>query len=399
MEIPLQFSPRAAAPRPASGGLALWNLGFRPFYLLASLFAAISLLLWVAQYSGLLPYPYLAGPIWHGHEMLFGFASAVIAGFLLTAVAVWTQQPPLRGTPLVALALLWLAARILVLTPFATAATVTNALFPLAVATAIAVPLARTRNYRNVVFIGLLSLLGALALLVHLASQGLLRVPATLGLKAGLDVVLLVMVIIAGRVVPMFTNNGVPGAKAKRYPMLERVALGSIGLLLVADLLQWDAIVVTSVAVLAALAHGARLVLWQPWRTFKTPLVWILHAAYAWIVLHLALRGLAGMGWVAPTLATHALTVGAIGGLTLGMMTRTARGHTGRPLKAGRAELMMFILIQFAAAVRLCGGLVAPEHYMVSIQASGLLWGAAFLLYAVRYWPVLTKPRLDGKPG
>lgn len=398
METPLQFSRRATVP-PINRAFALWNIGFRPFYLLASLFAAIGMLLWVAQYSGLLARPYLAGPVWHGHEMLFGFATAVIAGFLLTAVATWTGQPPLRGAPLMALALLWLAARILVLTPFDIAATVANTMFPLAVATAIGVPLVRTRNYRNLVFIGLFAFLGALALLVHLASQGLLNVPAVLGLQAGLDVVLLVMVIVAGRVVPMFTNNGVPGARAKQHRVLERVALGSIVLLLIADLTQADAALVAGLAALAAVAHAARLALWQSWRTLKTPLVWILHAAYAWIVLHLALRGLAGLGWIAPTLATHALTVGAIGGLTLGMMTRTARGHTGRPLTAGRAELAMFLLIQIAALVRVCGGLAIPDHYLASVQASGLLWCAAFALYAARYWPVLTRPRLDGRPG
>ena len=154
-----------------------------------------------------------------------------------------------------------------------------------------------------------------------------------------------------------------------------------------------------ALAALAALAHGARLLLWQPWRTFRTPLVWILHAAYGWIVLHLALRGLAGLGWVAPTLATHALTVGAIGGLTLGMMTRTARGHTGRPLQAGTAELAMFLVVQSAAVVRVGGGIAAPAHYLASVQLSGVLWAVAFGLYAVRYWPVLTRARIDGRPG
>ena len=154
-------------------GPVLWQYGFRPFYLLASLFACVSLLLWVAQYAGILPMPYLAGPLWHGHEMLFGFATAVIAGFLLTAVATWTQQPPLRGAPLVALALLWLSARALVLMPFPAAATAANTLFPLMVAAAVAVPLIRTRNRRNLVFIGLLALLGLLAAVMHLALSGI----------------------------------------------------------------------------------------------------------------------------------------------------------------------------------------------------------------------------------
>ena len=170
-------------------------------------------------------------------------------------------------------------------------------------------------------------------------------------------------------------------------------------LLFVADLLQWHPAVIAGIALIGAIAHGVRLLLWRSWRTLATPLVWILHAAYAWIVVHLALRGLAGLGWLGESFAIHALTVGAIGGLTLGMMTRTARGHTGRPLVADGFELAMFLLVQIAAVVRVFGGMVSPESYLASVQLSGLLWSAAFGLYAVRYWPVLTRPRLDGKPG
>jgi uncharacterized protein involved in response to NO len=142
-----------------------------------------------------------------------------------------------------------------------------------------------------------------------------------------------------------------------------------------------------------------RLVLWKPWRTLGTPLVWILHAAYAWIVVHLALRGLSALELLAGAYATHALSTGAIGGLTLGMMTRTARGHSGRPLIADGFERAMFVLIQIAALVRVFGGMASPALVLPSIQVSGVLWAAAFGLYAVRYWPVLTRPRLDGKPG
>ena len=127
--------------------------------------------------------------------------------------------------------------------------------------------------------------------------------------------------------------------------------------------------------------------------------MWILHAAYAWIVVHLALRSLSSLDLLAGSYAIHALTVGAIGGLTLGMMTRTARGHTGRPLAADGFERAMFLLIQVAAVVRVFGGIVSPDFYIASVQLSALLWAAALGLYVVRYWPVLTRPRLDGKPG
>ena len=378
---------------------ALWNLGFRPFYLLASLFSALSVLLWAAQFSGYLPAAYLQGPVWHGHEMLFGYTMAVIAGFLLTAVRAWTSQPTASGAPLMALAMLWVCGRVLVLTPFAMMAAVVNAAFPVAVAWAIGIPLLRARNVRNYFFAGLLVLMGVLVLAVHLALQGHLEWPPRLGLQLALDVVLFIMVVMGGRVIPMFTNNGIPGTNAIRHAGVEKFALGTVILLFVADLLQLPQIVVGVMALLGALAQGLRLAFWKPWRTLATPLVWILHAAYLWIVMHLAMRGLNALELLTGSYATHALTVGAIGGLTLGMMTRTARGHTGRPLIADGAEIAIFLLIQFAAIVRVFGGMVCSDLTVASVQLSALLWAAAFALYAFRYWPVLTRPRVDGKPG
>jgi uncharacterized protein involved in response to NO len=385
--------------QPPAQNFALWNLGFRPFYLLAGFFSAISVLLWAAQFAGYLPAAYLQGPAWHGHEMLFGYTIAVIAGFLLTAVRAWTNQPTASGGALMALAALWVAGRILVLTPFAMAAAGVNAAFPVALGVAIGIPLYRARNIRNYFFIGLLLLMSALVLAVHLALQGRIALPPRVGLQLGLDVILFFIAVMGGRVIPMFTNNGVPGAGATRHPLLEKFALGAVIVLFVADLLQLPQSVIAMIAGLAALAHGVRLYLWKPWRTLGAPLVWILHAAYLWIVIHLALRSLSALDLVAGSYATHALTIGAIGGMTLGMMTRTARGHTGRPLVTDRFELAMFVLIQLAAVARVFCGIASPGLYMLTVELSGLLWSAAFGLYAIRYWPVLTRARLDGKPG
>lgn len=380
-------------------GFALWNLGFRPFYLLASVFSACSVLLWAAQYTGWLPAAYLQGPLWHGHEMLFGYTMAVVAGFLLTAVRAWTGQPTPVGAPLMALALLWVAGRVLVLTPLSMLAAVVNAAFPAALAVAIAIPLLRARNVRNYFFIGLLMVMSVLVAALHLGLQGRFELPPILGLQLGLDVMLFIMAVMGGRVIPMFTNNGVPGAGAARHALVEKLALASLLLLFVVDLLQLQSGIVATVALAAAIANGVRLMLWRSWRTFTVPLVWILHAAYAWIVVYLVLRAFSGYGWLAGSYAVHALTVGAIGGLTLGMMTRTARGHTARPLLADGWELTCFLLIQVAALVRVFGGMVSASLYLPSIQVSGVLWAIAFGIYAVRYWPVLTRPRLDGKPG
>lgn len=382
----------------ATPALALWNLGFRPFYLLASLFGAASVALWAAQYSGWIAF-YPGGSLGHAHEMIFGYTSAVIAGFLLTAVRAWTGLATASGRPLMALAALWLAGRVLLLTPWSFAALLANAAFLLAVAVAIAVPLVSARNRRNYFFVGLMLLMSALTTMVQLALQGRIDLSPQWALQLALDVVLFVIVVLGGRVIPMFTNNALPGTDAKRILWLEKLALGGVIALFVADLLHWPPPAVAALALADAAAHGGRLWLWKPWRTRATPLLWVLHAAYAWVVVHLVLRGLTALDLISGSYAAHALTVGAIGGMTIGMMTRTARGHTGRPLRADRWEIAMYLLMLAAALVRVFGGLAAPQHYLASIEISALLWAACFALYALRYWPVLSRPRLDGKPG
>ena len=382
-----------------SKGFALWQLGFRPFFLLASVFAALSIGLWAAQFAGWLPRPYLSGPLWHAHEMLFGFTLAVMVGFLFTAGRNWSNWPTPTGLPLAALALLWVAGRVLVLTPFGWAAAIVNAAFPLAAAAALAVPFWAARNRRNYFFVGLLVLIGMAEMGVHLSQLGVLNLPAWLGVQIALDIVLFIMAVMAGRVIPMFTNNGVPNAGAARHALLDKSALGSVLVLLAADLLRLPGRALAVIALFCAGAHALRWAFWKPWKTWRTPLVWVLHAAYVWIPLHLALRAAAGVGWVNASVATHALTVGAVGGLVIGMMTRTARGHTARPLRADGFDVACYALILSAALVRVGWPLVAPAWAMSAVIGSALLWSAGFGLFAVRYWPVLTRPRLDGKPG
>jgi len=395
-----QFIHLEEPPRPAATqGFALWALGFRPFYLLASVFAALSIGLWALQFAGWLGRPYLPTPLWHAHEMLFGFTVAVIAGFLLTAGRNWSNRPTPTGLPLAALAALWVAGRVLVLTPFGWAAAIVNAAFPLAAAIALAIPFIAAGNKRNYFFVGLLALMSVAVMGVHLEHLGVVRFPGWAGIQIGLDVVLFIMSVMAGRVIPMFTNNGVPGANATKQAWLEKLALGSTLALLVADALQLQVGPLAALLAIGAAAHLARWSLWQPWRTLRAPLVWVLHAAYLWIPVHLGLRAAAALGWLPLSTATHALTVGAIGGLIIGMMTRTARGHTGRPLVADRYEVACFAMVLVAAVVRVFVPLAAPGHAMEAVLCSATLWSAAFGLYAVRYWPVLTRPRIDGRPG
>ncbi len=387
------------APRPTGRGWALWALGFRPFYLAASIFAALSIALWAAQVSGWLGRSYLDASAWHAHEMLFGYTAAVIVGFLFTAGRNWTGEPTPTGRALQAMVALWLAGRLLVLTPWFWPSAIVNAAFPLAAAAAFAVPLARAKNKRNYFFVPLLVLLGVAQFGVHLALTGRLALPAGLGLRVGLDVVLFIMAVMGGRVIPMFTNNGVPGAAATRDPRVEKAALGSVLALLAADALQLQGPLLALLLAVCAVSQLVRWALWQPWTTLRAPLVWILHAAYLWIVVHLVMRALAEIGAAPTHLATHALTIGAIGGLTIGMMTRTARGHTGLPLRADGIEVACYGAVLLAAVVRVFVPLVAPGAYVPSIVISATLWSAGFALYAVRYAPILTRPRIDGRPG
>lgn len=369
-------------PPPPRGYVPL-ALGFRPFYLLAAGWAVASVPLWAAQFAGLLPG---ANQAWHAHEMVFGFAFAVIAGFLLTAVRAWTGRATPTGAPLAVLASVWVAARVAGLASLHAAAGL-DAAFATMLAWSIGRPLVASGNRRNWFFVALVLALGG-------ASIASLQHPA--GLAIGLDVVLFALAVVGGRVIPLFTGNALPGVGSRRHPWLDRAALISVLLLLPFAGRPADA---AWVALPAAALHAARLVLWRGWRTARHPILWILHLSYAWIPVHLLLRGLAGLGWLAPMPATHALTVGAIGGMTLGMMTRTARGHTARPLVAGRLEVASYLLVQLAALVRVSGPLAMPAHYVAAVVASAGLWSGAFALYLVGFVPVLVRPRLDGRPG
>lgn len=390
------MNPSPDAPR----GFALWNLGFRPFYLVAGVFAVFALALWTAHFAGWLAgASYLRDPLWHAHEMIFGYAFAVIAGFLFTAVCNWTGLSTPTGRKLAAIVALWVAGRVLLATPWPLAAAAADTAFALALAAGIGVPLLKSGNRRNYFFIALMLAIGGANLAFHLAMSGRLEIPVGDMLQLGLNLIAFIIALMGGRVIPMFTANGVPGTRPVRRLWLERVALASLLVLLAADLAHLPPLAVAVIAGISGAAHAWRLALWQPLLTRGTPLVWVLHAAYAWLVLYLILRALAGFGIVPPNLATHALTIGAIGGMTLGMMTRTARGHTGRPLRAEAAETACYVLINLAAVVRVLVPLAAPAFYRDAVIVSAVLWVAAFAVFVYKYWTILTRPRVDGRSG
>jgi len=329
--------------------------------------------------------------------MLYGFTLAVITGFLFTAVRNWTERPTPTGGWLMAIAALWVAGRILILTPFAWPSALANVAFPLAVAIGIGIPLFRSRNRRNYVFVAIFAVIALSELYVHFSRLLTWRVPAWVGIQVALDLVLVVMTIMAGRVIPMFTTNAIREAKSRRNTGVERTALSTVLALL--DAVHVKGAPLVAVLVLAALSHVVRWSLWAPHKTFRTPLVWVLHAAYVWIPIHFLLRGGSELQLIAPPLAVHALTVGAIGGLTIGMMTRTAKGHTGRILRADAGDVTCYSMVLTAAVVRVFGSLLLPRLYAGCVLISAALWSAGFGVYAVRYWAPLIRARVDGKPG
>jgi uncharacterized protein involved in response to NO len=225
-------------------------------------------------------------------------------------------------------------------------------------------------------------------------------VPIERPFPVAIDVVVLLMAVIGGRVIPAFTASALPRAKLRRHVVLDRAVLVATGLLLLADLLALSDAPMAALLLATAALHGARAAGWAPFATRGRPILWILHLSYAWIPLGLVLRACARLeSGVPEALGLHAIALGAAGGLILGMMTRTARGHTGQPLQAGRAEIAAYGLVHLAAVARVFGPLLLPGLTETWLIAASAAWSGAFLLYAGRFLPVLCRPRIDGRPG
>jgi uncharacterized protein involved in response to NO len=381
-------------------GIPFLRLGFRPFYVAGAMLAALIVPLWVAMFLGRVPLVPNAPPLlWHAHEMLFGFAVAIIVGFLMTAGKAWTGLATPRGPRLGALALLWLAARVTsVVGPYAVYAVLDTALLPLVAAILVNV-LLRARNHRNLPLALILALLASANLVFHLAVMDVLKVPVIAPLYAGLALIVMIECVMTGRVIPAFTMSVTPGLKLVATVWIERVTLGITGLGLALWVFAPSGVVTLSMLALASVLHVRRLAGWRPWVTRSRPILWILHASYAWFPVGLALLALAQIGLVPVSAGVHALAVGATGGLIIGMITRTARGHTGRPLQASAPEVLAYALVMTAAALRVLLPLVAPSLYVLALVGAAVAWSAAFVIYLWIYTPWLMSTRLDGKDG
>lgn len=381
------------------GGAPLLSYGFRPFFLGAGVTAPLALLVWLGVVAhGLVPPTAFAPAAWHAHEMLFGFAMAAVAGFLLTAVPNWTGRMPLNGWPLAALAGLWLAGRLAVAFGDrlgAAAAAALDLAFPLVLLTVILREVATGRNWRNLPVCAALAALLLANLLMHLEPLDI-AASAALGHRLGIATLALLVSLIGGRIVPSFTTNwlkrqGAPSLPAP-FGTLDKAALA----LTVLAMLAWVASPhwppVGALLLAAGAAQAARLARWRGHRTLAEPLLWVLHLGYGWLALGVALLGVDALaGSFGAHL--HALTVGCFGTMILAVMTRATLGHTGRALTAGPSTTASYVLVTVAAVLRVAAH-ATPGAYLTLVALSGLAWIAAFAIFLIVYGPMLVRPRV-----
>jgi uncharacterized protein involved in response to NO len=393
--------------RGASSNWALFGYGFRPFFLAAGLAGLLLIPWWAVSLARSVPlgtsWP---ANLWHGHEMLFGFIVAAVAGFLLTAVPSWTGARGFAGRPLAMLAALWALGRLCVATSALLPAWLVAALdlsFLPVLAGFVLPALVRAWN-RNT---PLLAVLGALWLSNIAFYWGLARDDPALAEQAvllGIDIVLLLVTVVGGRIIPAFTasafkQHGVP-CPLHAWRGMTPLAVGVMIAVAVVDLWRPEGAAAGWLALAAASIQAVRLSQWRGLRTLRMPIVWVLHLAYLWLPLGLALKGLALLAGLAfAAFYLHALTIGAAATMIMAVMTRASLGHTGRPLIVPRPIACAYGLLTAAAAVRVFGPAWSTVPYAVIIVSAAGLWTAAFVLFLWIYGPILLKPRSDGKPG
>jgi uncharacterized protein involved in response to NO len=391
----------------ASGRFALFAYGFRPAFLLAGLAALLLIPAWALDFVfGIALSTDWPPTLWHAHEMLYGFIASAVAGFLLTAVPSWTGQKGFAGRPLMLLTVLWVAARLMIASsshwPRVFTAAVDLSFYP-ALAALLVRPLLRSQN-RNTPLLLVLALLWLTNLVFHVA---LIRRDPPLALHAiliGIDVMLVLVTVIGGRIVPAFTAaalrpSGLHGSVTSR-PALTVAAVASMVAVALGDVFAPQGLLAGGLAAVAAVIQGWRVAQWGTLGTLRQPIVWVLHAAYLWLPVGLALKAVALVSGAAfSAFWLHALTIGTLTTMILAVMTRAALGHTGRPLVVHPVTTASYLLLAGAAIIRVFGLATLKVSYPMVIAAAAFLWTAAFLLFVAVYAPILCRPRADGKPG
>lgn len=390
----------AGAKRRAYAGPALFSFGFRPFFLGGALFAGLAVPVWMAAFA----HGYVIGPDgdalgWHAHEMIFGFLAAIIGGFLLTAIPNWTGRAPVMGGPLMLMFGLWLLGRAVMLTaePGLVGRSV-DSLFLVVLSAAAWREVIAGRNWRNLPVCLLLSLFALANILWHLAALDLVALQPRAGQRVALAAAIMLMSLIGGRLVPSFTNNWMKQRRIAAMPVpfnrFDKLVLAATG----AAMILWIALPLSvatgGLLALTGVLQTMRLLRWKGWQTTKEPLVLILHVGYGWIAAAILLLAADILlpGRFSGSSALHALTAGAVGQLTLAVMTRASLGHTGRPLTAGRATVAIYALVFIGAALRVLLP-ATPIDYSLGVSIAGIVWASGFLLFAAVYGPWLSARR------
>ena len=383
-----------------------WSLGFRPFYLLGAIYGAILIPLWILHLFGAVPVQsILDGSIWHAHEVIFGFAVAILTGFLFTAVRNWTGHPTPKGWQLAGLAGIWLLARILLVSgPSILASLVDLAYLPL-MGLGIGLPIWKSRNRRNYIILLAIIFLFLINLYTHAKAWDIITIGPEPTLITGLNLFALLITIVAGRVMPMFINNSAPGAGAGRIQLVEIGTVAGMAILFIVEVLRatFPGLLETAMLsyayaaflILLTSLHTIRIIKWNPHKTLHNPMLWIMPLSYFWLTASVAFRAMHQI-WpqIDPIISTHLLGIGAMGGMMLAMMTRSALGHTGRAIKAGKIETTCFMLIQLAVIARITSILVPGEFYTPLLHTSATCWAFAFGLFVIRYWPIVARARV-----
>lgn len=388
---------------PRYEGPVFLSYGFRPFFLGAALFAGLVVLTWVALFAGQIQAEFLyPAREWHVHEMLFGYLPALIAGFLLTAMPNWTDRMPLRGVPLLLMVLLWLSGRVLVTTSVAgsSIAAIVDGAFLVILAAYVWREIIAARIWDRAPIGALVSFFAGANILFHLSVlQGR---PTDFPERLALSVMTVMLTVIGGRLTPTFTREFFINEKLSRLPEVFSRVDGVAIVLVLVGAISWIAQPESQstgiMLIVSGVASLVRLIRWKGWLTWQEPLVLILHVGYGWVGLFLLVLGGSILGFGLSTAnAVHVLTSGAMGTMTLAVMTRASLGHTGRPRHADQLTVAMYLLVNAGALLRI----FAPNtetptvltHAILGLSALG--WSGAYLLFAVHYGPYLVRPSLD----
>lgn len=392
----------AELKRRANAGPQILQYGFRPFFLLAAIWAAVSILIWMAQLAGFGVLPASVDPfLWHRHEMIFGFVAAAVAGFILTAIPNWTGNLPVSGWRLALLVLAWLIGRAAFFVndwagPWTVA--VLDMAFLVSLCAVIARELVAGRSWHNLPPFLMIAGLGIGNLLVHLDRIGLAATSGT-GIRLAIFVMMLLVALIGGRVVPSFTRNWLVkrggGTLPAPFGRFDKVAIGALGVFAVVALAAPSSSAAGLLALAAGGLNAVRLFRWRGYLVLREPLLWVLHLGYGWLAVGVTLYGLANLGsTISQSVALHAITVGAFGTMILGVASRASLGHTGRALNAGAGTVVCYLAVSISAIARIAAPYLGAGQ-PAALTIAALAWAVAFGLFAILYFPVFTGPRVS----